>query len=368
MSPVPKLFSGFAVEKPEKWQEPKLVQYEPRELWPTDITIKVIACGVCGSDCHQVSGNWGPFNRENLIVGHEIIGEVIEVGSEVTKHKIGDIVGIGAQSDSCGECERCKSGNEQYCQNGSVLTYNSVHPKADGYVTQGGYASHIRVNAHFAVAVPKKLSIHNAAPLLCGGLTAYSPIVRYAGHDLTGKTIGIIGVGGIGAMALQIANALGAKDVYAFSRSSAKKEDSFKLGATKFIATGEESNWSESHKDTFDLILHCANTGKGANFNPFLDTLKLTGTFVTISAPPVDEVISFSPWSLLFSGAKVAGSIIGSMKEAEELLELYADKGLTVWIEKIPVSEEGVKEVLTRAHKGDVKYRFVLTDFDKVFT
>ncbi|KAK6453716.1 alcohol dehydrogenase, class V [Scheffersomyces xylosifermentans] len=366
-STVPKLFSGYAVEKPENWKEPRLVQYEPFELSPTEITVKIKACGVCGSDCHQVCGNWGPFGRDNLIVGHEIVGEVVEAGSEVTKHKLGDIVAIGAQSDSCGECVRCKDHNEQYCKVAKVETYNTPHPKKNGFVTQGGYASHIRVNANFAVSVPDNLDIYVAAPLLCGGLTVYSPIVRHGGHDLTGKTIGIVGIGGLGSMALQISKALGAKDIYAFSRTSSKKEDALKLGANHFIAAEDVEEWAKSHPDTFDLVLFTGNSNKEADFNPYLEAIKITGTFATISAPKVDEKVIFDPFSLIKNGAVIAGSSLGSLQEAEEVLKLYADNGLKVWIEKLPISEANVKQALIRGVQSDVRYRFVLTDFDKAF-
>ncbi|KAK6197553.1 alcohol dehydrogenase, class V [Scheffersomyces amazonensis] len=365
-SAVPKKFSGFAPESQETWEHPKLVQYDPKPLLANDITIKVKACGVCGSDCHTLSGNWGPYRRPDLVVGHEIVGEVIEVGPDVTEHKLGDIVAIGAQSESCLDCNRCKSNNEQYCHKFITGTYNAPSPRHDNYITQGGYASHFRVHQHFAVPVPKNLDYEAAAPLLCGGLTVYSPIVRNLNYDLSDKVVGIIGIGGLGAMALQISHALGAKKVYAFSRSDKKKDDALKLGADELIATSKKG-WSEEHLDEFDLILNCASSGKDANFNPFLRVLKLEGKFVTVSAPPLSESLSLFPFSLLGNQATVRGSAIGSIKEAKELLKLYADKGLKPWIERVPISEEGVHEVVTRCYKSDVRYRFVLTDFDKLF-
>ncbi|KAK6462654.1 alcohol dehydrogenase, class V [Scheffersomyces coipomensis] len=363
---VPEKFSGFAADGPKTWNDTHLVHYEPKRLLPEDITIKIQACGVCGSDCHQIKGNWGPHPRNDLVVGHEIIGEVVEVGSAVTKHKLGDIVGVGAQSNSCGECARCKSNNEQYCPK-NIFTYGGVDFKADNYVTQGGYASHIRLNSHFAASVPKNLDINAAAPLLCGGLTVYSPIVRNAGYDLSEKTIGIVGIGGLGAMAIQISKALGAKKIYAFSRSDSKKADALALGADELIATKDQPTWYQDHFDEFDFILNCANSGKGANLDPYLMVLKLTGIFVNVSAPPVDEKLEFNAFPMILNGGTVRSSAIGSMKEADELLKLYADNGLSPWIEKIPISAKGVNEVLTRIDKSDVRYRFVLTDFEKAF-
>lgn len=364
---VPAKFSGFAVDKPENWNKAKLVQYDPKPFKPYDITIKVICCGVCGSDCHTVLGSWGPLNRDDLVVGHEIVGEVIEIGSEVTNHKLGDIVAVGAQSDSCGECELCENNNEQYCRDGIAATYNFPNKRCGGYVTQGGYASHLRVNSYFAASVPKNLDVHYAAPLLCGGLTVYSPIVRHGGYDLKDKRIGIVGIGGLGSMAIQIANALGAKEVVAFSRTSDKKEDALKLGASRIIATKEDPDWSKSNAATFDIILNCASFGKGVNFDSFFGALKLGGKYVNVSAPPLDELISLSPRNLIFGGFSIVGSVIGSMKEANELLKLYADNNLAPWIEKVPISEEGVHTVMNRINVSDVKYRFVLTDYDKAF-
>ncbi|KAK6459927.1 alcohol dehydrogenase, class V [Scheffersomyces coipomensis] len=363
---VPAQFSGFAAYGPETWNETHLVHYEPKKFLPEDITIKIKACGVCGSDCHQIKGNWGPHPRSDLVVGHEIIGEVVEVGSAVTKHKLGDIVGVGAQSNSCGECDRCLSNNEQYCPK-HVFTYGTVDFKADNYVTQGGYASHIRLNAHYAASIPTNLDINAAAPLLCGGLTVYSPIVRNAGYDLSNKTIGIVGIGGLGSMAIQIAKALGAKKIYAFSRSDTKKADALGLGADELIATKEKPFWFKEHFNEFDFILNCANSGKGANLDPYILVLKLSGIFVNVSAPPVNEKLQFSAFPMISNGGTVKASAIGSMKEADELLKLFADKGLSPWIEKIPISAKGVNQVLTRINDSNVRYRFVLTDFENAF-
>ncbi|KAK6463733.1 alcohol dehydrogenase, class V [Scheffersomyces coipomensis] len=366
-SVVPTKFKGFAPKTQEAWEHPKLVEYDPKPFLPTDITIKIKACGVCGSDCHTLSGSWGPYQRPDLSVGHEIVGEVIEVGDKVTEHKLGDIVAVGAQSDSCLQCSRCESHNEQYCQKQLVPTYNGKSVQSNGYITQGGYASHVRLNQHFAVKVPHNLAYEYAAPLLCAGLTVYSPIIRNLGHDLTGKVVGIVGIGGLGAMGLQISRALGAKKVYAFSRSDKKKQDAIKLGADELIAT-KDGEWVGEHLDEFDLILNCASSGKDANIGPFLQVLKLDGKFVTVSSPPLTESLSIMPYLLLMNQSTIRGSGVGSIKEAKELLQLYADKGLKPWIEKVPISEEGVHQVVTRCHKSDVRYRFVLTDYDKFFS
>ena len=362
---VPELFKGFGVDKAENWNNPSLVEFKPKKLLPQDVTIEIQCCGICGSDCHAASGSYGPLLRNDLVVGHEIIGKVVEIGSSVQDLEIGELVGVGPKSKACHQCSRCKSDNEQYCKKGG-MTYNFLDVESDDYITQGGYASHIRVDAQFAYPIPKELVPEEAAPLMCAGLTVYSPLVRELGKNASGKDVAIIGMGGLGHLAIQFAKALGA-NVTVFSRTSAKKADAIKLGAIDYVATRDIENWSEKYEDKYDLVLNCASGFSEVGFAAYLNVLKLKGTFVALGAGTEEDVITVNPFSLMANGSSIIGSGIGSRKEAIEMLELAAKNNIKPWIEKIPISEKGVNEGMTRCEKGDVKYRFVLTDFDKAF-
>lgn len=362
----PKTFKGFGVGKVEDWNHPKLVEYEAKNLNPTEVCVKVICCGVCASDVHNLNGSWGkPFNRHDLVVGHEVIGKVVCVGPKVTEFKIGDRVGIGASCKSCGKCVRCDSDNEQYCRK-SVVSFNAPDWESNGYITQGGFANYKIADERFTFRIPEKLNSEHAAPMMCGGLTVFSPLVRGLGDNANGKSVGIIGIGGLGHMAVQFAAALGA-EVTAFSRTSAKKEQCFKMGATNFIATQEDPDWYKSYSDKFDMILNCASSFKGVDNAAFNDTLKIGGLFTTVGAPPSSERLSLGPFDLIRGNIKLCGSLLGSKKEATKMLQLAADKGVEPWIEKVPINAKSCGLTLERCEKSDVRYRFVFTDFDKVF-
>jgi len=361
---IPDQFQGFAVDSSENWNKPKLVSYKRKQINPHDVVIKNICCGLCGSDIHTLSGAWTPLKRSDAVVGHEIIGNVIAVGDDVTEFKIGDRVGIGAASSACGKCSRCLNGNEQYCAN-LVATYNAIDTSSDNYVTQGGYSSHSIANEKFVFAIPEALESTVAAPLMCAGLTVYSPLVRNVGTNAKGKTVGIVGIGGLGHLAIQFAAALGA-EVYAFSRSSSKKEEAQKMGATHFIATAEEKDWTEKYHDKFDFILNCAS-GADLSVTSFFDVLKVDAKFISVGLPPAHETFSISPFSLIRNAGSFGASLLGSKKEALDMLQLAADKGVKPWIEEVPISEEGCNSALTRCDSGDVRYRFVFTEFDKAF-
>lgn len=366
MSPsaIPEFFKGYGVDKTENWNKPTLVEYKPKRVEPTDVVIKNICCGLCGSDIHTTMGSWGNLKRNDLVVGHEIIGHVIAVGDKVTEFKVGDRVGVGAAASACTDCNRCHGDNEQYCIK-RVGTYNSEDHFSEGYVTQGGYASHSIANQRFVFAIPEALSSEEAAPLMCAGLTVYSPLVRNI-KGIKNPTVGVIGIGGLGHLAVQFAAAMGAK-VVAFSRSLAKKEEAKKLGASSFIATGEEKNWAADHVDQFDFILNCASGVDGLALNDYFSVLKVNGKFVSVGLPPVTETFQVSPFSFLGSGGSLGTSVLGSKAEANEMLQLAAEKGVKPWVEKIQISEKGTEEALTRCENGDVRYRFVFTGFDKAF-
>lgn len=353
----PEQFTGFGVYSPQEWNHPKKHTFAPKNFYDGDIDIKIDFCGVCGSDVHCAHGNWGP-SYSPIIVGHEIIGKVVKAGPK-SNHKIGDRVGVGAQAFSCGECKSCKSHNEQYCTK-AAYTYFGQYP--DGYNTQGGYASHIRLPGKFAFRIPEALDSKHAAPLMCGGITCYSPLIRNGAGP--GKKVAISGIGGIGHMAIMFAKALGA-EVYAISRSDSKKEDALKLGADHYIATNEKG-WETKYADTLDIILNCGSSWSGIDINLMLSTLTAGGKFVSISAPAADETLAVSAFPL--GGKSISQSILGSGKEIEELLQLCAEKNIKPWIEEVPISADGTHEVLTRADKVDVRYRFVLTDFEKEFS
>lgn len=362
---IPEVFKGFGVDKPENWSSPKLVEYKPKPLRDTDVVLKVECCGICGSDIHTVRGDWGPLGRNDLVVGHEIVGNVTWVGKDVKNISVGQRVGVGAQSSCCTKCEQCINQNEQHCKN-MVSTYNNQDPDADNYVTQGGYASYKVANEACVFPIPEGIESVHAAPLLCGGLTVFSPLIRTLGFDATGKTVGIIGIGGLGHMAIQFARALGA-EVVAISRSSSKKEQTKQMGASGFIATGEEKDWSEKYSDKFDMLLNCATSFSSLDFTSLLSTLKPLGSLVSVGAPSVSETINLAPFSLLVKGIKVSGSLIGSKEEAIKMFEIAAAKGVKPWVEEVPLNEENCGKALTRCDEGDVRYRFVLTKFDEAF-
>ncbi|CCK73471.1 NAD(P)-dependent alcohol dehydrogenase NDAI_0G04880 [Naumovozyma dairenensis CBS 421] len=359
MSTSPAKFQGIAILDHKDWKNPKKVEYEPKKFLDHDIDIKIECCGVCGSDIHTASGHWGDITKP-LVVGHEIIGTVVRLGDKCTSGlKLGDRVGVGAQAFSCLECGRCKSDNEPYCTK-SVWTYSTNYE--DGYNSKGGYADYIRLHEHFAIPIPENIPSHLAAPLMCGGITAFSPLLRNGCGR--GKKVGIMGIGGIGHMALIFAKAMGA-EVYAISRTSAKKDDSIKMGADHFIATKEEPDWATKYFDTFDLIVVCSNSLTDINFDVVPRTMKVGGKIVSICAPEQNEVINLKPFGLL--GVSISNSALGGINEIKQMLDLVSKKDLKIWVETVPISEKGVKEVFERMDMGDVRYRFTLTDYDKEF-
>ncbi|ABN66271.2 NADPH-dependent alcohol dehydrogenase [Scheffersomyces stipitis CBS 6054] len=353
----PDTFQGFAVNDTSKWSEVEKMDFKPKTFGPLDIDIKIKACGVCGSDVHTVTGGWDQ-PRLPVIVGHEIVGEVVKVGDNVSSFKIGDRVGMGAQAWACLECDVCKNGDEIYCPKW-VDTYNDVYP--DGSLAYGGYSSHVRVHEHFAFPIPEALSTEGVAPMLCAGITTYSPLVRNGAGP--GKKVGVVGVGGLGHFAIMWARALGC-EVYVFSRSLSKKDDAIKLGADHYIATGEE-NWNEPYKYKLDLILSTANSNSGFDMGAYLSTLRVHGKYIALGLPEDDFKVS--PESLLKNGCFVGSSHLGNRQEMIDMLNLAAEKGIEAWYEAVPIGKQGIKEALERCQSGKVKYRFTLTDYEKQF-
>ncbi|KAK9381235.1 chaperonin 10-like protein [Kockiozyma suomiensis] len=361
----PDTFQGFAGYSYEEWNKPKAFEYKPKPFGPQDIDIKIEACGVCGSDVHTITGGWGKTPLP-LIVGHEIIGTAIKVGDDVKSIKVGDRVGVGAQIGSCLACDECKSGNEQYCKT-IIDTYGSTYPigyhdGSDGNVTQGGYASHIRSHELFTFLIPEQLETHLVAPMMCAGLTTYSPLKRNGCGP--GKKVGIIGIGGLGHFGIQWAKALGA-EVYVFSRTDSKKEDAMKLGADVFVAT-EKEGWSTPLKKKLDIIVCCANSSKNFDIASYLSVLKVHGHFVNVGLPEGEGYV-INPMSLLGNGVYIGATHIGSKKEVLEMMDLAVEKGVRPWVETIPISEEGCAKALQKCHDNDVKYRVTLVDYEKAF-
>lgn len=322
--------------------------------------MKVQACGVCGSDVHTISGGWGeqPYP---LAVGHEIVGTAIRVGSKVSLIKEGSRVGVGAQSFSCGECRQCRNGNETYRGVLQIDTYGATWPDT-GVVSQGGYSSHVRTHEHWVFPIPEGLETNLAAPMLCAGLTAYSPLVRNGCGP--GKKVGIVGLGGIGHFGVMFAKALGA-ETWAISRGHGKEKDAMKLGADGFIAT-EDEGWAEKHKLSFDLIVNTANSSKGFDLPAYLSMMDVHGRWVSVGLPE-EEGQEVKAQTLIGNGVLIGASHLGSRKETLEMLQLAADKGLKSWVEEVPIGEEGLHQAVTRLKKNDVRFRFTMTGYDKVF-
>ncbi|MBY8860370.1 NAD(P)-dependent alcohol dehydrogenase [Nocardia sp. CA2R105] len=320
---------------------------ERRTVGEHDVLIDIKFAGICHSDIHQARAGWGEAIFP-MVPGHEIAGIVEAVGSAVTEFKIGDRVGVGCMVDSCRVCEPCRNGQEQHCVRGNVQTYNGVGK--DGEPTYGGYSQKIVVADAFTVRIPEGLPLDVAAPLLCAGITTYSPLKRWGAGP--GKQVAVIGLGGLGHMAVKIAHALGA-EVTVLSQSLRKKDDGLKLGADHYYATSDPKTF-EDLAGSFDVIL--STVSAPLNFGAYLSLVKTGGALVNVGAP--EEPISLNLFSLLGGSKILAGSMIGGIAETQEMLDFCAEHGLGAEIELIEASQ--INEAYERVDNSDIRYRFVI--------
>jgi uncharacterized zinc-type alcohol dehydrogenase-like protein len=318
-----------------------------RDVGPNDVLIEIKYAGVCHSDIHTVRGDWGPITYPQ-VVGHEIAGIVAEVGSEVTLHQVGDRVGVGCMVNSCRKCENCDAGMEQYCLNGNIQTYNGVD--VDGTITQGGYSTHVVVVEDFVLKVPGSIPFEAVAPLLCAGITTYSPLAHW--HAGPGKKVAVVGMGGLGHMAVKIAHAMGA-EVTVLSQSLRKRDDGLEFGADNYYATSDADTFAQL-ANTFDLIVNTVSAP--LDLDAYLRLLRLDGTLVNVGAPP--EPLPLQVFTLFGNRRSFAGSGIGSIGETQEMLDFCAEHGIAPETELI--AADYINEAYERVLKSDVRYRFVI--------
>jgi uncharacterized zinc-type alcohol dehydrogenase-like protein len=320
---------------------------------PEDVEIEILYCGVCHSDLHTVRNEWAAWPTiYPCVPGHEIVGRVTRVGAKATKFKPGDLAAVGCLVDSCGACLSCKEGLEQYCDAGKgVFTYNSPDPHGTAPVTYGGYSEKIVVNGKFVLRVPEKLDLAAAAPLLCAGITLYSPLRHWGAAP--GRKVGIVGLGGLGHMGVKFSHAFGAHTVL-FTTSPSKIEDGKRLGANEVVVSKNADEMGK-HMRSFDLIVN--TVAFSHNLDPFIALLKRDGALVLVGAPEHPHP-SPTIFNLLLGRRSVAGSAIGGIPETQEMLDYCAEKNITSDIELIPIQK--INEAYERMIKGDVKYRFVI--------
>ncbi len=323
------------------------LEIQRRAVGPNDVRIDIKFCGICHSDIHFARGEWGEIPYP-AVPGHEIAGIVAEIGSQVTSFAPGDRVGVGCMVNSCRECENCKAGEEQYCLPGMTQTYGSID--RDGTITYGGYSDHVVVDQDFVVNIPDGLELDVAAPLLCAGITTYSPLRHWNAGP--GKHVAVVGLGGLGHMAVKLAHAMGA-DVTVLSQSLRKQEDGLKLGADAYYATSDDATFREL-AGRFDLIVNTVSAG--IDIGRFLMLLKTDGALVNVGAPP--EPLPVPAMALILQRRSFAGSAIGSIRETQEMLDFCAEQGISADIEII--SAHRVNEAWERVLGSDVRYRFVI--------
>jgi uncharacterized zinc-type alcohol dehydrogenase-like protein len=323
-------------------------QFETRPTGPEDVRIEILYSGICHSDIHSVRNEWGGAHYP-MVPGHEIVGRITEVGAAVTAFKVGDLAGVGCMVDACGHCESCQADEEQYCHHGFTGTYNSPDKKSGGF-TLGGYAEHIVVDQAFALHIPDNLPLEQVAPLLCAGITTYSPL-RHVGVG-KGHRVGVVGLGGLGHMAVKFAAAFGA-EVTMLSTSRAKEADARRLGAEHFALTTDPDTMQQLFGH-FDFIIDTVSAPHDQT--QLLGLLRLNGTLIVVGAPP--EPMAIPAFSLIFGRKRVMGSLIGGIRETQEMLDYCAEHQITSDVEVIPVQQ--VNEAYARMLKGDVRYRFVI--------
>ena len=341
--PATKSYAAHSATTPrEPWE---LVRRDPK---PTDVQMDILFCGVCHSDLHFARNEWG-MTVFPVVPGHEIVGKVTAVGSAVTKYKVGDYAGIGCLVDSCRECDNCKHDEEQYCTNGAVFSYNGMERDGSG-ITFGGYSKSIVCHEDFVLRISDKLDLAATAPLLCAGITTYSPLRHWKVGP--GMKVGILGLGGLGHMGVKFAVSMGA-EVIMLSHSPSKQADAERLGAHKFVLTSNEEQ-VKSVAGYFDFILDTVSAQH--DYNMYLGMLRTNGVMVCVGAPPAPTPVH--AMSLIFGRHSLAGSLIGGIAETQEMLDYCAEHNIVSDIEMIRMDE--INDAYERMLKGDVRYRFVI--------
>ena len=338
---------GYAAESANSKLTP--ISFDRREPRPDDVSIEIDYCGVCHTDIHFAHNDWG-VTQFPVVPGHEIIGRVTAVGPDVKHYKVGDSVGVGCMVDSCRSCSSCESGLEQYCSEGMTGTYNGVD-RHDGSITYGGYSDSVLVSERFVVKVPEKLDRAAAAPLLCAGITTYSPLRHYGVK--AGDKVGVIGMGGLGHMGVKFAKALGA-EVTIFTRSEGKVAEARKQGADQVIISTDRAQMKAA-REAFDFMLDTVPVQH--DLNPYLSCLKVDGTHILVGLlDPIEPAVRAG--ALVGKRRVLGGSLIGGMPETQEVLDFCAEHDITCDIEMLDI--KNINEAYERMKKGDVKYRFVI--------
>ncbi|MFC0409234.1 NAD(P)-dependent alcohol dehydrogenase [Roseomonas elaeocarpi] len=338
--------TGYAAETAQAPLAP--FTFQRRDPGPTDVQIDILYCGVCHSDIHQARGEWGN-TLYPCVPGHEIVGRVAAVGGSVTRFKVGDLAGVGCMVDSCRECANCRDGLEQYCDNGFIATYNG-EDKISGGHTFGGYSRAVVVEQDFVLRIPEALDLAAVAPLLCAGITTYSPLRHWKVGP--GQRVGVVGLGGLGHMAVKFAAAFGAQ-VVMFTTSPSKIEDAKRLGAHEVVLSRDEAAMA-AEAGRFDFILDAVAAEH--DINTYLNLLKRDGTLVQVGAP--EKPLPVQVFSLIMKRRSFAGSLIGGIAETQEMLDFCAEHNITSDIEMIRMDQ--INEAYERMLRSDVKYRFVI--------
>jgi uncharacterized zinc-type alcohol dehydrogenase-like protein len=338
--------SAYAVQSAESSFAPW--SFERREPGPRDVVIEILYCGVCHSDIHQARNEWGNSSFP-MVPGHEIVGRISRLGAEVSKFKEGDLAGVGCFVDSCRSCESCREGLEQYCEGHISMTYNGTEADQET-PTYGGYSQRIVVDEAYALKIDPSQRLEAVAPLLCAGITTYSPLRRFGVK--AGDKVGVVGLGGLGHMAVKLANAMGA-EVTVFSTSPSKEEDARRLGAHHFVVSKDEEAM-KAQANTFSFILDAVSADHDINL--YLGLLKRDGTLALVGAP--EKPMAVHAFSLIPRRKTLAGSMIGGIAETQEMLDFCAQHNITSDIELIPIQK--IDEAFERTIRGDVRYRFVI--------
>jgi len=341
--------SGFAIEGPDAKFEP--FEFTRREVGPRDVLIDIAYCGICHSDIHQARAEWAPSipSMYPMVPGHEIVGRISQVGADVTKFAVGDFAGIGCFVDSCGECAACAGGVEQYCLKRCAMTYNGTEMDRTT-PTYGGYSNKYVIDENYALKVNATGDLSGVAPLLCAGITTYSPLKRWGVGP--GKRVAVAGLGGLGHMGVKIAAAMGA-EVTVLSTSPSKEADAKKLGAQSFLNT-KDAEATAAAAGSFDIILDTISANH--DYNVYLNLLGLNGVMVVVGVPT--EPVALNALSLILGNKVLAGSMIGGISETQEMLDFCAENNIVSDVEVI--SPDRIEEAYDRTVKSDVRYRFVI--------